>query len=128
MMNGVLLDCDYIIALSIHTETAHARAKALHNILAQTPRFTLRIVSYELATVLSRKYSHQTALELLDIIKKETALLDIDAFEHDIWSEFNSHSKKSTSFFDCANLVAAKHYGFKIASFDAFYPKALLAA
>lgn len=101
-MDGVLLNCDYIIALSIHTETTHIRTKAMHNALANTPRFILRIVAYELATVLTRKYNHQTAVDLLDIVTRQS------------------------TFFDCANLIAARYYGLKIASFDVFYPEELL--
>ena len=80
---------------------------------------------YELATVISRKFGHEFTHAILDDIQQTLKLLDIGDFEKEIWKEFRVHKKRNISFFDCANLVAAKHYGLKIASFDQFYPKSL---
>lgn len=123
---AALLDCDYIIALFIEAEVTHSRAKAMRDAIIKIPQFILRPTTYELATVLSRKFGHATALSILKDIQ-HVQVLNINELEKSIWLEFRSHTKKSTSFFDCANLVAAKHYGMKIASFDSFYPKAMLA-
>ncbi len=83
----------------------------------------LRITSYELATVLSRKVSHALAVSVstaLTEINVQYLTLEDDA---EAWTEFRAHTRKNISFFDCANLVTARKLGLKIATFDSFYPK-----
>jgi predicted nucleic acid-binding protein len=123
---GVLLDCDYIIALTVQTEQTHAAAKTLFHRMSAHKQYILNTTLYELATVYSRKFGHVQALEVLSSIKKSgIVLLDIAEIEEDAWNIFQSERKKSTSFFDCAVLATAQHFGLAIASFDKFYPKAL---
>ena len=124
--SGILLDCDYIIALSIDNESTHLAAKTVRRTIIDIPQFILRPITYELATVVSRKFGHVIASAMLkDLENSDIKRLEIDDFEPDIWKEFHSQTRKGTSFFDCANLVAAKHYALKIASFNQFYPKNL---
>lgn len=110
-------------------ESTHGRAADLFMRISEEKWHMLSVVSYEMATVLSRKYGPELTFELLDQIESMPFhMIDPMPFEDAIWHEFRMHKKKNISFVNCANLVAAKRYGLKIASFDAFYPKNLLAA
>jgi len=127
--HGVLLDCDYIIALTIPHESTHAKAKKIRESLFETPQFILVSTLYELATVCSRKFDHAFACNVLrNIEAADIKRLSVQDIEAEAWKEYYAQTRKSTSFFDCANLAAAKHYSLKIASFDSFYPKDMVAA
>lgn len=121
----VLLDTDFLINLFVPNEPNNGKAHAIMKDISECERFALNLVSYEIATVLSRKYAHSFALKILDDLKKTE--LHIMRFseedEKETWKQFFSYTKKNISFVDCANLVVAKKHNFKIASFDAFYPK-----
>ncbi len=126
-MQGILLDSDYIIALTFDNESTHHSAALIRENIAGIEQFILEPILYELATVTSRKFGQEHASKLIkQIYKLPIRRIIIDELEPHILELFHSQRKKSTSLFDCANLVTAKHYGFKIASFDSFYPKELL--
>ena len=128
-VSGVLWDSDYIIALLIENETTHLRAVALRKKLVGIPQYILRPITYELATVVSRKFGQASAIGILmDIAQSKVGVLDIAEFEAEIWEIFRACRKNGTSFFDCANLFMAKYFNLKIASFDSFYPRNMLAA
>lgn len=126
-MQGVLLDSDYLIALTFNNESTHHRASAIRANIAGIDQFILIPTLYELATVTSRKFGHDYSCNLIKLLETlPVKRLTVDNLRDDILNMFYSQRKKSTSMFDCANLVAAEHYGLKIASFDKFYPKTIL--
>lgn len=128
-MSDVLYDADFIIALLIPAESTHEKAVDLYRRWGVHQAFLLDIVRYEIVTVVSRKYDAPTARLAWDrTIPTHFRTIRAAELEDKAEKEFLSHHKKSISFFDCANLVAAKHYDLKIASFDKFYPKEMIAA
>jgi len=121
----VLLDTDFLINLFVPNEPNTIKAHTIAKKVVQYERFYLNLVWYEMATVLSRKYTHSFALKILEDLKKtELQILRFsEEDEQTTWHEFFSYKKKNISFVDCANLVIARKHHFKIASFDTFYPK-----
>ena len=118
-----------MISLFIADETTHENAKYLYKKHSYERWHALSLVSYEVATVLSRKYGHSMASGVIKALRSLPLLMiSHEEFEEDIWSEFLSYEKKNISFVDCANMVIAKRYNLKIASFDRFYPKSVLIA
>ncbi len=126
-MDGILLDADYIIALSFDNESTYSQALKISKNIERFEQAIIAPVLYEVATVTSRKFGHKLSCNLIkSIYELDIEIISVDNLEKNILELFYSQRKKSTSMFDCANLVAAKHYGFKIASFDSFYPKDIL--
>lgn len=126
-MHGILLDADYVIALAFSNESTHQKALKISKDIKNIPQIVLIPVLYEIATVTSRKFSHDFSCRLLkSIYELDIERISVDNLESKILDLFHSQRKKSTSMFACANLVAARHYGFKIVSFDNFYPKDIL--
>lgn len=123
-----LLDTDFLINLFVPNEPSNVTAHTIAKKIAQYERFFLNLVWYEIATVLSRKYTHSFALKILeDLNKTELKVLKFsEEDERETWHEFFLYTKKNISFVDCANLVIARKHKFKIASFDTFYPKEML--
>ncbi len=127
-MSGILCDSDFLISLFIDKESTYPEAVRIYKLHRSKEIFVLRIILYEIATVVGRKYGHEEAHRILQILHSDSIKkIDITEYEFDVWAEYFLHKKRHVSFFDCANIVAAKKYGFKIASFDAFYPKQLRA-
>lgn len=125
---GVLLDCDYLIALTVQSEQTHALAKEMFLRIAAYEQYILNTTLFELATVYSRKFGHKEACEVLNAIKTSSIrVLQVADVEAQAWEYFHTQRKKSTSFFDCAVLVAASAFHLSIASFDQFYPKSIRA-
>ena len=124
----LLCDSDFLIALLIEEESTHKRAHQLLESIRPQSWQSLKLVQYEIANVISRKYNTLLARDILQKLNNsQLEYIHHDEYEDEAWKEFYSHSKKSISFVDCANLVAAKRYNLKIASFDSFYPKTILA-
>jgi predicted nucleic acid-binding protein len=126
----ILYDTDFLIALFLKDQSTHQQAKKIFHSIEQADCLALNLVKYELATVLSYKFSYEIArdimLALQNIPLHYLALNEQD--EKNAWQEFFTHKNKGISFVDCANLALAKKQGFKIASFDAFYPKEIRAS
>ncbi len=125
----LLYDTDFILNLLIKGESNHERAVSIIEQITPTQEWYLKLVHFELATVLSRKFDHDFALRVLDGFS-QTTLNPLDLSEKDekeTWDLFKSFKRKNISYVDCANIVVAKKNGFKILSFDKFYPKELLA-
>ena len=124
-MSGVLFDSDFILSLFFMEESTHVQAQKIYQGLAACDEYILPHVHWEVITVCSRKYGHVRSHDLHRIIATQLKRVVTVPDELEVWKEFFSHSKKSISFVDCANRVTARKYGWKIASFDAFYPKSL---
>lgn len=124
----ILYDTDFLYNLLVPTQANHA--KALENLQKhQTDDWQiLKLVKYELATVLSYKESHSLAKQIIQDLDQSIAdwkgLSEVE--ETEAWKIFDKQNKKGTSFVDCANLAVAKLNNFQIASFDGFYPKNVL--
>ena len=125
----ILYDTDFLIALFLFDQSTHHRAKKIFQNIQDKEPCIINLVKHELATVLSRKFSYQTAYNVIQELNSlPINFINLDAkTEELIWKEFFSHQKKNISFIDCANLVIARKEKILIASFDKFYPKNLLA-
>jgi len=122
----LLLDSDFIIASRFSLESTHEKAKALaKNYFTGKNVFYLNLVLYEVAAVLSRKYSQKYAIEITKELRKnpECILTLTNEDERKTWELFYSQKRKNVSFVDCANAIVAESYGLKILSFDNFYKK-----
>lgn len=124
-MTAILFDSDFILSLLIAQESTHERAvSAYARVTGELQELVLPHVHYEVVGVCSRKYGQKEARMAHHFIRDRlTRVPALD--EAEIWHEFFAHTKKSISYVDCANLVTARKYHWKIASFDAFYPKSL---
>ncbi len=128
-MNMPLLDTDFIISMSFPEESTRKQAKILADKYLSTNNvYYLDLVLYEVATVISRKYSQNKAIEVCSVMRKNTSSILKLSPEDEIktWDFFNSQKNKNISFVDCANVVIAKKLGLKILSFDKFYEKITL--
>ncbi len=124
----ILLDSDFIINTLIQNESNHERARDILSKYPEASFYMLNLVHYEVATVLSRKIPYADmaqAMAALRSTEPQTIMLQPDQ-ENLAWQEFYSHKKKGISFVDCANVVMAKTYNMRIASFDKFYPDELI--
>ena len=125
----IICDTDFLISLFVKNESTSLSARELYQEIKEYELYSLELVHFELATVLSRKFKHSDALEILQLFS-EIPIQKIILTEEEkslVWEDFFSYSKKNISFIDCANLVMAKKIQAKIASFDKFYPKKYLA-
>lgn len=130
IFNGIIYDTDFIISLLFEDQSTHQQAVIIQEQQKEYSQFiVLDIITFELATTVSRLYNQKLAVEVTQKVLEMTDIVLELSFEDKqiIWSEFNSYSKKGISYFDCANLVMAKKLNYKIGSFDKFYPKDILA-
>ena len=126
---NILYDTDFLINLFVTNESNHKKAITIKNKVEFAYYNILNLVTYEFATVLSRKFDQDFALSILTDFEKIKNLEIIylnKTQEEKVWNLFKGYSKKNISFVDCANLVIAQEFNLKIASFDKFYPKELL--
>ncbi len=127
MKSNIVVDTDFLISYFFDHESTHEKAKKIARNLQDSNIYMLDLVKFELATVLSRKYGHTHAKQVIqEVPNMDIISLGYQAHEVDIWGEFFKHSKKGISYVDCANVVIARHLKAKIASFDTFYPSDLL--
>lgn len=128
-LNSVICDTDFLISLHVTNESAHKKAVQIFDRISEETNFIIsNITKYEVATVLSRKFPHSYAVEILEAINQN--------FAYELWFEqdwqaetfkiYSNQTKKNISFFDCSCLFLAKKFKWKIASFDKFYPKEIL--
>ena len=79
-------------------------------------------------TVLSRKLEQKLAVKAFKLFEElfiNEVAFDTE-FEPEIISYYKNSKSKNQSFFDIACLIQARKLGYKIASFDKFYPKEIL--
>ena len=127
MKNSVICDTDFLISLHLENESTHQKA---YELFQRHDNFiVLNITFFEMATVLSRKLYQSEAVEILESIQSEfTNVYNLTKQDElSIFELFKSYSKKNISFFDCACLHITQKLDCKIASFDSFYPKEILA-
>lgn len=127
----VLVDSDAMIAIRFVDQSTHLRAvQILRKLKKQNAQiYCLNLCLQETATVISRKYSQEKAIEFKKDLKKSFLnIIELDqTLEQSAWDIFVKQTKKCTSFIDCANLAALQFLKFdKIFSFDQFYPKEML--
>lgn len=124
---NILVDSDFLVAISKPDDYSHTRAKKLLHKLrnSRTNFYCLNCVVQESTTVISKKVGMKEARKFYSSLKNiidRFIILDTTV-ENSAWDIFFRQSKKGTSFVDCANLAAFKRYKLdKIASFDRFYP------
>jgi predicted nucleic acid-binding protein len=126
MINKVLCDTDFLISLYVVEDSTHKIANELY--IKCDECYVMNITLYEVATVLSRKLDQNLAVKIFNKIKSDfTNIVRIsEEIEELVYYNFNKSKNKNQSFFDLACLVTAIENGYKIASFDKFYPSELL--
>lgn len=124
----LLVDSDFWMGLVVENDAHHANVlRELQNVQKQKAElFTLKLVIYETATVLSRKIDQKRSLLFLDTFYAlPVSHIDLSSeLEDASWDIFKKQTKKGTSFIDCANLAVIEYYKLDgILSFDTFYPQ-----
>jgi predicted nucleic acid-binding protein len=124
----ILYDTDFLYNLLVPTQANHAKAQAILQNHHTDDWQILKLVKYELATVLSHKESHALAKQIIHDLDESIAEWRSlsEQEEKEAWRIFDKQKKKGTSFVDCTNLAVAKLNDYRIASFDGFYPKSFL--
>jgi predicted nucleic acid-binding protein len=125
----ILCDTDFLVALLVVQDSNHLKAKQILEKYIDHTFVHSNLTKYELMTVLSRKLTQNQTIAVLDLF--------IDTFENEFQFDiklenqviefYRNSANKNQSFFDIACLITAQKYGYKIASFDQFYPKSILA-
>ena len=125
----ILCDTDFLIALLVENESNHSLAKDILNKNIEADFIYSNLIEYELLTVLSRKFDQGIAVQIYTLFKEtfENRFEFNLSYEAEIINLYKNSKNKNQSFFDIACLVLAQKLGYKIASFDKFYPKELLA-
>lgn len=125
---AIILDTDFLYSFFVSNQINHNLAKQKFNQIKNNDIYVLKLVQYELATVLSYKENHNLAKSIIsDILETNIIFIDISKEEEMlVWREFYRYKKNKISFVDCANLTIAKKRKLKILSFDKFYPKELI--
>jgi predicted nucleic acid-binding protein len=125
-MKKVLVDSDFWFGLVVSGDSHHEACKKIFRdvVNEKISIYSLRLVVYETATILSYKIDQKRSLMFLGKFRAlPVILIDVDAdMERRAWDIFGKQTKKGTSFVDCANVAAAEKYHFdRILSFDRFY-------
>ncbi len=128
MIKKILCDADFFIALLIAEDSNHAKARKLALDHSDCDFIYSNLTKYELMTVLSRKLEQSFAVQAIELFEQLfTEQFDFDTvFEKEVIRLYKQSLNKNQSFFDIACLVQAKHFNYKIASFDKFYPPEIL--
>jgi predicted nucleic acid-binding protein len=122
----IILDTDFVYSLFFEGQSTHNIAVRMSKLFLDSELILTNFVKFELATVLSKRESHQVAMSVIE------DLIDIDNVryyrlteddEYQTYKLFCTYSRKNISFVDCSNLFISQKSNFKIASFDKFYPK-----
>lgn len=125
----LLYNTDFILNLLVKSESNHTKAISLIKSIVADQEWYLKLVHFELATVLSRKFDQGFAIRVLEGFS-QTSLNPLefsDQDEAETWDLFRSFKNNNISFVDCANIVVARKNNLKILTFDKFYPEELLA-
>ena len=124
----ILCDTDFLIALLVENESNHSLAKDILNNNIETNFIYSNLTEYELLTVLSRKFDQNVSVQIYRLFKEtfENRFNFDIAYEEEIINLYKNSKNKNQSFFDIACLVLAQNLGYKIASFDKFYPREIL--
>jgi predicted nucleic acid-binding protein len=125
----IILDTDFIYSLFFDGQSTHDLAVKLSSQFLDSELILTNFVKFELATVLSKRESHQVAMS---VIQDLTEIDNIRYYrlseddENQTYKLFCTFTTKNISFVDCSNLFLSQKSNFKIASFDKFYPKSNL--
>lgn len=124
----LLVDSDAFFSLLVRNDANHRRASILNKKLVSQGQkfFTINLVVFEAATVLSRKMNQQVAcLFLENITSGEMEILRIDEIiEKRAGEIFKNQHRKNTSFIDCANMAVMEKLNLPmIFSFDRIYKR-----
>ncbi len=128
----ILIDSDFLFGLFVAHDPHHTIAVTQFGECRKNKAqlFVLTLVIQETATVVSHKVDQAASV---DFVRRMRAIANINRIVFDenledgAWRIFEAQTKKGTSFVDCANMAALRHYHLdKIFSFDRFYPKELL--
>ena len=123
----ILFDSDFVFSYFVKEQSTHKDAVNIVEKYSTAKYYISNLVRQELATVLSYKKKFlETRTVFYNLEKFEVKNVFIDsADEYSIWSMFWRY-EKSVSFIDVSNIYLAEKYGYRIASFDKFYPKELI--
>lgn len=119
-----LLDTDFLIALHFANEATHKKAKrfAQRHLIDARSSYT-NLVLQECATVISRKYTQQAAINFTTVLRQNSnGILFVDQRQmNTTWQLFDQQHQEKTSFIDCSNVVVARQLECRIVSLDKFY-------
>ncbi len=128
MIDTILCDTDFLIALLIENDTNHTKARYILDTHISSDFIYSNLTEYELMTVLSRKLPQDIAIQAYNLFT--ATFTSRVVFELELEKEavalYRKSTNKNQSFFDIACLVTAKKHNYKIASFDRFYPNNML--
>jgi predicted nucleic acid-binding protein len=71
---GIICDTDFLISLHITNETTHQKALGLYEKYQDYDFYISNLTKYEIATVLSRKFDHNSAKQVLELIRENFSL------------------------------------------------------
>jgi predicted nucleic acid-binding protein len=127
-MDSLILDTDFLYGLFVEIDPHHKNCLKIAEAISQYNLFISNLVVYELITLLSRRIGQKESLDVLSQIQTQgfNLLVVKDDTHTEVLNTFKKFNNKNISAVDCANLVLAKKYSFKILSFDKFYPAELL--
>jgi predicted nucleic acid-binding protein len=125
----ILLDTDFLFSFFDSSQSTHEGSKIVVEKYGNQEFYISNLVKQELATVISYKLGYKACrIILAAVYGLEVKNIFIGESENaQIWELFSTFHKQHISFVDCSNLYLAKKWGYKIASFDKFYPKHILA-
>lgn len=126
----IFVDADAFVALTKKDDSNHKKAKEIFEQLFNIPvTFTTsNYVFSEVATVLSQRVDHHTAVAFIHSMKAEGTIFQIERISEELEESaieiFMKQKSKNVSFVDCTNIavIRAKHMD-GIFSFDDAYKK-----
>ena len=126
----IFVDADAFVAFTKNDDSNHERAKQIFLKLQYLPVtfITSNYIFAEVATVLSQKVNHATAVAFINSIKSDDNVFQVERInektEEAATQIFIGQTSKNISFVDCTNiaLIKEKHIN-GILSFDAIYKK-----
>jgi predicted nucleic acid-binding protein len=112
-MDALLLDTSYLLAVQLEDDQQHAVAQAHWRRLISDvpPLVTTSMIFGEVATYLSSRHLHATAVEVGEdlLSNPDIELVWVnEALLREGWSFFRRHSDKTYSLTDCVSFVLMK--------------------
>lgn len=126
----IFVDSDAFIALIKKDDTNHKKAKAIFQKVQSLPLnfVTSNYVFSEVATILSQKIDHKTAIKFIHNMKTEDSIFVIERIKSETEEEavqiFIEQTSKNVSYVDCTNMAFIREERLDgIFSFDDVYKK-----
>jgi predicted nucleic acid-binding protein len=124
----IIIDTDFLFSFYDSSQSTHLQSTTIMDMYGDSDWYLSNLVLQEIATVISYRLGFEDCQKILNlVVELELKNIFLNELDTDnIWKLFYKYQKKNISFVDCSNLYLAKKLGYKIASFDRFYPKEYL--